>query len=66
MDVAGLSYRKIAAGSGQDKNWVAKFAQRAIGEPGVTKVQAVHDFLSAHLQKVPIARRSKRRGRKVA
>ena len=44
---SGLSYRQIAGGAGVDINWVAKFAQRAIREPGVSKVQRVHDFLIA-------------------
>jgi hypothetical protein len=45
---SGLSYRQVAAGARVDINWVAKFAQRAIREPGVSKVQRVHDFLIAY------------------
>jgi hypothetical protein len=45
LDESQLKYREIAAGAGVDINWLAKFKQRAIGEPGVTKVQAVYDFL---------------------
>ncbi len=49
MAESQLSYKKIADGSGQSKDWVAKLAQRAIREPGVSKVQAVHDFLAGRL-----------------
>lgn len=45
LDACELTYREIAAGAGVDINWVAKFKQRAIAEPGVMKVQAVYDFL---------------------
>lgn len=67
LDAAGLSYRKIAAGSGVDLSWIAKFAQRNIGEPGVSKVQAVHDFLIAQTpaEEDGLARANRRR-RKVA
>lgn len=47
LDASDLTYREIAAGAGVDINWVAKLKQRGIGEPGVTKVQAVYDFLSS-------------------
>lgn len=47
LDASSLKYREIALGSGVDINWLYKFQQRAIGEPGVTKVQAVYDFLSS-------------------
>jgi hypothetical protein len=62
LDASGLSYRAIAAGSGQDVNWVAKFVQRAIGEPGVSKVQAVHDFLVSRgpATTVPVRKRRMR------
>ena len=65
LKVARLSYGKIAEGSGLDKNWVAKFCQGNIGEPGVTKVQAVHDFLSTYVETMPVPAR-KRRAEKVA
>lgn len=45
LDASDLTYREIASGAGVDINWVAKLKQRAIGEPGVTKVQAVYNFL---------------------
>lgn len=47
LDACNLTYREIAAGARVDINWLAKFKQRAIDEPGVTKVQSVHDFLFA-------------------
>lgn len=47
LDACGLTYREIAAGADVDINWVAKLKQRNIAEPGVIKVQAVHDFLTS-------------------
>lgn len=47
LDESELKCREIAAGAGVDMNWLFKLKQRAIGEPGVTKVQAVYDFLSS-------------------
>lgn len=57
LDSSELTYSEIADGAGVDINWLAKFKQRAIGEPGISKVQGVHDFLS---ELSP--RKSKRRG----
>lgn len=51
LDACDLTYAEIASGSGVDINWLAKFKQRAIGEPGVMKVQGVHDFLSSQSTK---------------
>jgi transcriptional regulator with XRE-family HTH domain len=48
LDATNLTYRQIAEGCGVDVNWLMKFKQRQIKEPGVTKVQLVHDFLSAY------------------
>jgi hypothetical protein len=45
LDQTELNCREIAEGTGVDINWLFKFRKRAIGEPGVTKVQAVYDFL---------------------
>lgn len=52
LDSLNVSYREIAEGAQVDKNWVAKFVQRAIEEPGVTKVQKVHDFLAIRAAQV--------------
>jgi hypothetical protein len=52
LDESTLKYREIAAGAGVDINWLSKFKQRAIGEPGVTKVQAVYDFLRSSKRNV--------------
>lgn len=41
-----MTYREIADGAGVDIQWFAKFKQGRIGDPGVSKVQAVHDFLA--------------------
>ena len=46
LDDSDLTYAQISAGAGVDINWLSKFKQRAIGEPGVSKVQGVHDFLA--------------------
>lgn len=48
LDHTDLTYRQIAAGAAVDMNWLAKLKQRAISEPGVGKVQRVHDFLTAY------------------
>lgn len=45
LDESALKYREIADGAGVDFNWFLKFKFRQIEEPGVKKVQAVHDFL---------------------
>lgn len=45
LEESGLTYRQIAAGAVVDMEWLAKFKQNRIGEPGVNKVQRVHDFL---------------------
>jgi len=46
VDQTSLSQREIASGSGVGLEWFRKFMRRRIPSPGVTKVQAVHDFLS--------------------
>jgi hypothetical protein len=45
LDASTLTHREISKGANVDINWLAKFKQRAIEEPGVLKVQRVHDFL---------------------
>ena len=42
-----LPLREVAAGSGVGYEWLAKFSQGRIGDPGVRKVQALHDFLAS-------------------
>lgn len=54
LDGLNLTYREIAEGAQVDKNWVAKFVQRAIEEPGVTKVQRVHDFLAGRIAELQV------------
>lgn len=51
LDSTTLTYREIASGARVDINWLAKFKQRAIEEPGISKVQNVHDFLSSKPRK---------------
>lgn len=48
LDVTKLTYEEIATGAGVKFDWLAKFKQRCIVEPGVSKVQLVHDFLAAN------------------
>lgn len=45
LSSSDLTYHQIASGAQVDVNWLAKFKQQAIDEPGVKKVQRVHDFL---------------------
>jgi hypothetical protein len=40
-----LTRREIAAGSCVDYEWLSKFSQGRISDPGVRKVQRLHDFL---------------------
>ena len=40
------TYQEIAAGADVDREWLAKFIRGEIPEPGVNKVQRVHDFFS--------------------
>ena len=47
VDRTQLSQREVAAGAKVGLEWFRKFMQRRIPSPGVTKVQAVHDFLAA-------------------
>jgi len=42
-----LTYRQVADGASVDTEWLAKFKQGHIKEPGVNKVQRVHDFLTS-------------------
>lgn len=48
IEESNLTYRQIAEGASVDMNWLAKLRQGAIEEPGVHKVQRVHDFLAAY------------------
>ena len=48
IDSTNQTYQQVADATGLDKNWLMKFKQRAIKEPGVSKVQKVHDFLLAY------------------
>lgn len=60
LNASRLTYREIAVGAGVDINWLSKFKQELIGEPGVSKVQNLHDFLSSQANGVPKSRRSER------
>jgi len=66
LDASNLTYREIAAGAGVGIEWLAKFKQRSIDEPGVNKVQALHDFLSARAEASAAPARKSRRSKKAA
>lgn len=53
LDSSDLTYSQIAEGSRVDINWLSKLKQRAIDEPGVKKIQSVHDFLAAQSARRP-------------
>jgi len=56
LEETDLTYRQIAGGAAVDMEWLAKFKQGRIDEPGINKVQRVHDFLVAYAAiKVPRA-----------
>lgn len=38
-------WRQICDETRLDYNWLTKFAQKKISDPGVKKVQALHDYL---------------------
>jgi hypothetical protein len=42
-----VSLRQIALETGLGQDWLDKFSQRRIREPGVVKVQRLHDYLAA-------------------
>lgn len=47
-----LNDRQIAEGAGlgvKGTNWVNKVRRRAIANPGIRKVESLHDFLSSHV-----------------
>jgi hypothetical protein len=41
-----ITLREIASGARVEYEWLSKLSQGVIAEPGVNKVQRVHDFLS--------------------
>lgn len=41
-----FTYDDIADGAEVGRDWLAKFATKQIPEPGINRVQRVHDFLS--------------------
>jgi transcriptional regulator with XRE-family HTH domain len=44
-----LTAQEIATGAGVSRKWVEKLAQGAVTDPGVTRVQKLHDFLAGRL-----------------
>ena len=51
LQEATMPRREIALAAGVDYEWLAKFSQGRIFDPGVRKVQALHDFLIRAQQK---------------
>ena len=45
----GLTAKEIAAGAGVGVKWLEGFVQERTKDPGVTRVQRLHDFLAARL-----------------
>lgn len=41
-----LSYTDMSKGSGLSIGWISRFADGKFDDPGVKKVQSLHDFLS--------------------
>lgn len=66
LDASDLTYPEIASGASVDVNWLSKFKQRAIGEPGVGKVQRLHDFLVSRLPAASSVPHKSDRGEQVA
>jgi hypothetical protein len=46
---SGIKQREVAEGAGVGYWWFIKFSQRAIPNPTVNNVQAVHDYLARRL-----------------
>lgn len=49
LDTTQLTYSEISVGAKVGVDWLQKLKQRRIAEPGVLKIQAVHDFLAGRL-----------------
>lgn len=49
-----IIYKDFAKGAAVDVNWLAKFKQRQIPEPGVKKIQRLHDFLVVRMAATPV------------
>lgn len=53
-----MTLRQVADGAGVDFEWLSKFSRGEIADPGVQKVQRVHDFLFPLIE-LPRKRRSR-------
>jgi hypothetical protein len=62
LDASRLTYREIAAGAAVDINWLGKLKQRAIADPGVGKIERLHNFLSGQAPTNELPNESQRMG----
>lgn len=46
LDASDLTIREIADGAGINFHWLGKFKQKAFKDPGVTRVERLHQFLA--------------------
>lgn len=44
-----LTYREVAEGAGVGFEWLNKFSRRQIRQPGLDKIEPLHDFLVSHV-----------------
>ncbi len=51
LKVAPYTRREISAGAGVGYEWLNKLAQGHIENPGVLRVQSIHDYLTRRLFK---------------
>lgn len=54
-----MTLRQVADGAEVDFEWLSKFSRGEITDPGVQKVQRVHDFLSPIVE-LPQRKRARR------
>lgn len=46
LDASNLTIREIADGAEVNFHWLGKFKQRAFDDPGVTRVERLHRYLT--------------------
>jgi hypothetical protein len=52
---AGLTTREMSEGAGLNYDWVAKVRCRSIPDPGVRRLQQLHDYLAARVSSTDAA-----------
>ena len=50
LDASPLSLERIATGAGVGYWWLTKLKQRRFDDPGVGRVERLHDFLSSEAE----------------